>query len=160
MLRQLLLPFAGYLLLWALLTTGSPASWLLGVPAAALAAATGTYLSGSVQRLRPVAAVTRFLPFFLYQSLRGAWDVARRAVSPSLPINPGRFHFPCRLPQGPARVFFTTVVSLQPGTLFVADHGGDLELHTVALEQPWQKELAHMEQRIAAAFGLSLAERP
>lgn len=153
--RRLLVPFAGYALLWALLTDASPASWLIGAPAAALATAAGAYLSRQASHLQPWAALTRFLPFFIFQSLRGAWDVAMRAMTPGLPIQPGRFRYPCRLPPGPARVFFTAVVSLQPGTLFIADHGSELELHTVALDQPWQRELGHMEHRIALAFGLA-----
>ena len=157
--RRLLVSFSGYALLWALLTGGSPGSWLIGGPAAALATAAGAYLSRNASNFQPWAALTRFLPFFIYQSLRGAWDVARRAVSPNLPIQPGRFRYPCHLPPGPARVFFTAVVSLQPGTLFVADHGTELELHTVALDQPWQRELGHMEHRVTLAFGLAEGSR-
>jgi multicomponent Na+:H+ antiporter subunit E len=157
--RRLLVPFGGYALLWALLTGGESRSWLVGLPAAALAAWTSTRLAGDARTPVPLPRAAAFLPFFLDQSLRGAWDVARRALDPRLPVDPGRIRYACRLPAGAPRVLFANVVSLLPGTLFLADHGDAMELHTVDHRRPWDRELGRLEARVAAVFGLPAGER-
>lgn len=142
-------------LLWALLTDGASGSWLLGAPVTVLAAWAGAGLAPApVRTLRPLAALA-FVPFFLTHSLRGAWDVARRALHPRLPIDPGRITYACRLPAGTARTFFAICVSLLPGTLFVADRHGVVEVHAIDRGLPLAAELAALEARVAALFGVA-----
>lgn len=154
MARVFAIQFAVYLLLWLLLAGSSAGAWVVGLPSAALAAWTGTAMAPSRSwSLRPLAAAA-FVPFFLLHSGRGAWDVARRAMSPSLAVHPGRIRYPCRLPAGLPRTFFANVISLLPGTLFVADRNGVVELHAVDLEMPVAAEAARLEARVAAMFGV------
>jgi multicomponent Na+:H+ antiporter subunit E len=143
-------------LLWVLLTGAPPASWVVGAPAVAAAVLAGRLLHPAgvprVPRARLLAALA-FLPYFLWQSLRGGWDVARRALRPSLPLAPGRTTYDCRLPPGPARTFLANVASLLPGTLYLGDAAGAMELHVVDRSQPVQAELADLEERVARIFG-------
>ncbi|HKJ71866.1 MAG TPA: Na+/H+ antiporter subunit E [Gammaproteobacteria bacterium] len=146
-------------LLWALLTGGATGAWLVGAPVTVLAAWAGASLAPDTGRSpRPLAALA-FVPFFLGHSLRGAWDVARRAVHPRLPIDPGRITYPCRLPEGTARTFFANCVSLLPGTLFVADRDGVVDLHAIDRGLPLEADLAVLERRVAALFGVSRERR-
>ena len=143
-----------HLALWILLTGGPAASWLVGAPVAVLAAWAGAAMAPAVRwPLRPLA-VAAFLPFFLWHSLRGAWDVGRRALQPSLPVAPGRLRYACALPAGAPRTLFANAVSLLPGTLFLADRDGTMELHAVDRELPLDRDLALLERRVAALFGI------
>jgi multicomponent Na+:H+ antiporter subunit E len=140
-------------LLWALLTGASPASWIVGGPTVAVAVLAGYRLRPVVaSRIRTLGALA-FLPYFVFHSVRGGWDVARRALHPSLPLAPGRVTYACSLPAGPARTFFLNVASLLPGTLSLGDEAGIMELHVVDRSLPVSEELAHLEERVARVFG-------
>ncbi|KPV41092.1 hypothetical protein AN478_04045 [Thiohalorhabdus denitrificans] len=155
MVRSLLLA-ATLALLWALLTGGSAASWALGLPFIAAAVGLAARLqAGPAFALRPLAAAA-FLPVFLLLSLRGGWDVAMRAFRPALPLAPGRITYPCRLPAGPPRLLFGNVLSLLPGTLFLADRAGDLDIHVLDRTAPLTRNLASLETWIARLFGIAL----
>lgn len=148
-----------HLVLWVLLTGGPAASWVVGAPVAVLAAWAGAAMAPERSwRLRPLGAIV-FLAFFLRHSLRGAWDVGRRALLPSLPVAPGRLQYACGLPSGTPRTVFANAVSLLPGTLFVADRDGTIELHAVDSGLPVERELAMLEARVAALFGIPTEAR-
>ena len=145
-----------FAVLWAVLTGGSPLSWVVGVPVAAGAAALAVWLGpGSGRAVRPVAAAV-FAGFFLVESLRGGWDIARRAVHPALPIDPGQLTYRLRLPPGTPRVLFANTVSLLPGTLSLEIGEEVLHVHAVDQRMPIRASLARLEERIAALYGLSL----
>ena len=61
-----------------------------------------------------------FAGFFLRESVRGGWDVARRAISPGLALSPAIVCYSFHLPPGPSRLFFCSAISLLPGTAVVA----------------------------------------
>jgi len=142
------------LLLWVLLTGGPAASWVVGAPAVLAAVFLAQRLRPSgPARLRPLPALA-FLPYFAGQSLRGGWDVARRALHPALPIAPAQITYPCRLPVGTARRFFVNAISLLPGTLYLDEDADGLRLHVVDRDQPVMAELGALEARVARLFGL------
>jgi len=67
-----------FALLWWMLTEGAADSWLVGAPVVVLAAlASGVLLPGTSWSL---PGLLRFIPFFLWHSLRGGVDVAGRAL--------------------------------------------------------------------------------
>lgn len=93
--------------------------WAVG----ALAAMAGARLS---LRLLPPASralrpwpLLRFMLRYLGQSLVGGADVARRALDPRLPVDPGLLRQPTALPGGMSRALFSAVTSQVPGTLAV-----------------------------------------
>lgn len=102
-------------------------------------------------RLR-LSALPGFVLYFLWASVSGGVDVARRALSPALPIQPGFLVYASRLPRGAALTFFMAVISLLPGTLSVRQEGRLLRVHVLDNRQPIQDSLAHLEGRVDRLF--------
>ena len=146
---------------WWALTEGDTAALVFGVPVV-LCAVAGSIAVGPSRapRWRPLG-LARFALHFLVESLRGGLDVARRALSPRMPLAPAVVHYRTRLPAGTARDLFAGAISLMPGTLSMRAGEAELELHVlVDRGAAGQRELARLEQRVAGALGLRLAEAP
>ncbi len=141
-------------LLWWILTDGAADSWSVGVPVVVLATLASIWL------LPPspwsLAGIVRFIPFFLWRSLRGGLDVARCALHPQLPISPELFDYRFRLPPGLPRLFMVNTVSLLPGTLSSALGENCLHVHVLGKREALLPELEKVEQNVAAIFGISL----
>ena len=143
-----------FALLWWVLTEGAPNSWLVGVPVVLLAVLASEALLPGVSWSLPGAV--RFVPFFLWHSLHGGVDVARRALHPRLPISPELFDYRWRLPPGLPRVFMANTVSLLPGTLSAELDEEYLRVHVLDQTGNFVSGLAVVEARVARLFGLSL----
>jgi multicomponent Na+:H+ antiporter subunit E len=93
--------------------------WLVGASAAFSAALV------SLRLLQPAAAGLRLRPLlhfllrFLRQSLMAGLDVARRALDPRLPLDPGMLRQPTALHGATSRTLFAALTSQVPGTLAV-----------------------------------------
>lgn len=140
--------------LWWVLTGGVAASWVLGAPAVLLAA----WLSRSLwaDPALSLRGVARFVPYFAYQSLVGATDVARRALQPKMPLYPGLVRHRLRLPPGVARVSLANVVSMLAGTLSADIEGDELVIHALDARSDLHAMVDDLEPRIAAVFNLPL----
>lgn len=148
-----------YLLLWWVLTGGDRHSWIIGGLAVGLALRISATISAPQATLRfSAVGLLRFIPYFLVQSVRGGSDVARRAFSPRLPLNPALVHYPLQLPPGGARIFMLNTVSLLPGTLSADLTDNTLTIHL--LDQQRDPQLRQLEQQVAGLFGISLGRRP
>ena len=151
--RRQMLATAGLLAcLWWLLSGGAPSSWVIGIPAVLLG---GWWL----QRLRPagssalsISGLLVFVPFFIWQSLRGGLDVARRTLVPRMRIHPGLAVYAIRLQHPPARVFFVNCVSLLPGTLAAEITGDELTVHLLDDRADPAGELEHLEHAVSRIF--------
>jgi len=142
--------------LWWVLTEGSSDAWKFGLPVVILASLTTlTLRSGFNWRCRPIGMI-RFLPFFFRQSLSGGIDVARRALSPRMPLAPLLVDYPLRLPKGPARVFLADTVSLLPGTCSVSLEDGCLRIHVLDGSLPVYQALQTVEERVAELFDVEM----
>lgn len=143
---------------WWVMTGGTLGSWLFGVPTILGATiASVVLLPAGGWRLSPVG-LARFVPFFLWQSLVGGWDVALRALRPSRPLSPDLFDYALRLPEGPARVFMTGVMNMVPGTLSVGLEGRRVQIHSLTDAAGVLETLRDLEVRVAALFGLELED--
>ena len=144
--------FAG---LWWLLTGGVWSSWVIGIPTVIVAA------SSSVAILPPInlawIELLRFVPFFLWRSLLGGVDVARRALQPSMPIAPALVYYRLRLPAGFAQVLMLNIVTLLPGTLVADVRDNCATLHVLDANSDWQTGVEAIEERIAYLFGIQSA---
>ncbi len=153
-LRSGLLRAVLFALMWWVLTDGAVDSWQVGAPVVLSATL------ASVVLLPPsscsLTGVVRFVPFFLWRSLCGGVDVARRALHPRLPISPGLFHHRWRLPPGLPRVFMANTVSLLPGTLSAGVDKEYLHIHVLDQTGNFASELPLIEARVAELFGLNL----
>ena len=144
---------------WFVLLGDDPASWIVGGPCVVLCA----WYSAS---LRPVARVRtslsgwlRLLPYFLWSSIEGGWDVARRVLTPALAVSPGFIDYPLRLAPGPARNFFVQFIGLLPGTLGAWLDNDSLRVHVLNLDADHGRSLRDAEQRVAAAFATGIAPK-
>jgi multicomponent Na+:H+ antiporter subunit E len=154
--RTILVRGFGYFLLWMVMAGGQPSNIAPGIGAAVLATWVSLVLlppDPSLAQVRPLA-ILRLAVRFIWTSVVAGLDIARRAFSPSLPLNPGYLDYPVGLPPGTARNLFTAVTSLMPGTLPAgSDESGRLIYHCLDVEQPVLEELGQEEARLAAALG-------
>lgn len=144
--------------LWWVLTYQQPGSWAIGVPAVGLAAAVAGVLAPA-QRLRvsPVGVV-RFGIYFAIETLRGAVDVAWRALHPVMPLSPGFRDVELDLPEGPARIVFANAVTLLPGTLSVELRDDRLTVHTLDDTADLTGDLSRLQERVRGMFRRDVAE--
>lgn len=113
----------------------------------------------SKYRIR-LRALPRFAVWFLWQSLRAGWDVARRTLHPALPLKPGMLQVRNALPAGAPTWWLMLVLSLLPGTLSVRLVANALELHCLDTTGEVATEVAHAQAQLARLFGLQIAPAP
>ncbi|ABV36001.1 cation antiporter [Shewanella sediminis HAW-EB3] len=147
---------AAFTFMWWMLTAGSVNSWLVGAPVVLVATLISMVLVPPFSC--SVVGSVRFVPFFIWHSLRGGADVAWRAFHPQMPIAPGLVDFPLRLPPGMCRVFMVNTVSLLPGTLSVELGANCLKVHVLDIRKNVLSELATLEQIVAKMFKISLQD--
>jgi multicomponent Na+:H+ antiporter subunit E len=144
----------GFFVLWIVLSDGAPGDFMPGIAAALVAAAI------SLRLLPPTGFRMRVLPLaelgvrFLGQSVTAGVDVARCALDPRLPINPGLLRYPVGLPRSAARNTFTMLASLLPGTVPIGpDERDQLLIHCLDLRQPVAKQFAAEEALLLRVIG-------
>ena len=145
-------------LLWAALNPGDPKSWLVGIPVVVFATVVSLRLQSPVPRRFSLPGALRFAVFFIHQSFRGGWDVAKRALSPAMPLNPALLTYRLRLRDEPAQVLLVNVISLLPGTVSAGLENGVVTLHALDGGPATLAETKALEDRIAALFSLELKE--
>ena len=143
---------AWFLCLWLVLAGADP--WDLPAAAGAVVAATWTslrLLEPRASRRSPRAIAQLALRFFLESVVAGV-DVARRALDPRLPLQPGLVVYPIGLPPGVARNMFATLTSLLPGTVPAGEENGRLVYHCLDVGQPVLAQLAEEEALLTRAL--------
>jgi multicomponent Na+:H+ antiporter subunit E len=144
----------GLLGFWLLLTGANTADLPAGIPAVGAATWASLRLLPPGARRARVVALAGIALRIARQSLAAGVDVARRALSPRLPLRPGFVSHPLRFPPGPARDAFCTLTSLLPGSVpSGTDANGALWVHCLDLDQPVAAQLAADEARLARALG-------
>lgn len=145
-----------FALLWWILTEGEMDSWPVGVPVVLFATLVSMVLMPPL--FWSLTGIARFVPFFLWHSLRGGADVAWLAFHPRLPIAPEMIEYPLQLSPGLPRVIMINTVSLLPGTLS-AELGKDcLNIHVLATGNDVLSDLVTLEQVVARMFSTPSAE--
>jgi multicomponent Na+:H+ antiporter subunit E len=144
----------GFYAFWVIIAGTNPVDLAVGVLVAFVVAwASWTLLPTGTRQVR-IVALARLVPRFLYQSVTAGVDVAWRALSPRLPLQPGFIHYQPRLPPGPARSAFCTVTSLLPGTLpSGTDNDGRLVVHCLDRTNAVAEQLATEEALLIKALG-------
>jgi len=143
-----------FALIWWALSGGVLNSWLIGMPVVMLATWVSVVLQPSYTW--SLIGFVRFIPFFLWHSLHGGVDVARRALHPRLPISPEIYEHLWQLPPGLPRVFMANTVSLLPGTLSAELGEERLCVHILDKTGGFAAELSTIEAHVASVFGLKL----
>jgi multicomponent Na+:H+ antiporter subunit E len=146
--------FGAYLALWTILIEFSVTNFAVGL----LAAAWATWISVSLlpvcnRQFSPIGLV-RFAVRLPWQALVAGADVARRALDPRMPLQPGLITYATRVESGPGRDAFRALMSLQPGTLPVSVGESDAMLiHCLDTSQPVAAQLAAEEALFAQIAG-------
>jgi len=138
--------------LWLLLSGGQ--GWAFGLALALAASVLSLWLGLPFPRWR-LLHLPPFLAFFLYEMLLGAWDVARRALHPAMPLEPAWVTHRFESADPRVRLVLCGMVGLMPGTLCSHIDGDTLHLHVLDQAQAWQLPVEKMETHLSRLYGPS-----
>lgn len=153
--RAYIVVFLSTFLLWVLLT-GSMAIEELGaglLVASVVSAVSTPHLSVfNGLKIHPAALLhlIHYLVYFFIALVRANLDMARRILSPSLPINPGIVEVETSLESPLGRMLLANSITLTPGTLTVDLKEDRLLIHWINV--PEGIDVAAATRRIAAGF--------
>lgn len=140
-----------FAVLWGILTEGAGGPRLAAVLIPLAVGATFVLVPPRGPRVRPLE-VLRFVPFFLWISLRGGIDVARRALAPRMRLAPALVDYSLRVTSERERVLLAYFLSLVPGTVSVDLEADRLRLHVLDAALPIAHTVRRIERRVAALF--------
>lgn len=72
-----------------------------------------------------------YLPVFLWEMIKANLDVAKRVLSPSLPINPGIVAIKTNIGSDTGKMFLANSITLTPGTLTLDIDNDNLYIHWI-----------------------------
>ncbi|MFK5883248.1 MAG: Na+/H+ antiporter subunit E [Candidatus Izemoplasma sp.] len=81
--------------------------------------------------IRLLVFIFAYVPVFIYQLVLSNLDVARRVLSPRIPLNPGFVKIHTDLKGDFAKLALANSITLTPGTLSIDIKGSDIYVHTV-----------------------------
>ncbi len=147
-LARALYPALAFVLIWWLLARGGP----LWASAGAVGVAAALAVRSRTAPRRTVALrwwrLPRFFAWFVVQSVRGGWDVARRAASRDMGLAPGLIEVDLGERAEGAQVLIALVASLLPGTLAVRLGGHSLRLHALDTRLPIEADVRRLAQEV------------
>jgi len=92
------------------------------------------YVNFKIDLLLPIKLVKFvfiYLPVFIWKLILANFDVARRVLSPKIPLNPGIVRVKTNLKGDFGKLALANSITLTPGTLSIDIEGDDLYVHTV-----------------------------
>ncbi|HCC32535.1 MAG TPA: protein MnhE [Clostridiales bacterium] len=113
---------------------------------------------GRDEPLGGIRMLIRFVPYvgwLIYQIIIANIDVARRAISPRMPIYPGIIKVTSRFGGDLALTALANSITLTPGTMTVDVVGRDLYIHCLAIEdeQKLMEVERNFEDHVERLFG-------
>lgn len=142
--------FAG---VWLILTAGDLSALVPGLVVATGATSIARRLARDGEQPLRLLPIVRLFPGFLWRSLLGGIDVARRAFQPRMPLAPGWIRHRTALPEGAARVALGSQLSLMPGTLAAGSEGDEMLIHCLDTREDARAAIAAEERRLRSAAG-------
>ena len=102
--------------------------------------------------IRIVVFIFVYLPVFIWQLVLANLDVARRVLSPKIPLNPGIVKLDTELQGDFAKLTLANSITLTPGTLSIDVEEDSLYVHTVDVKgktkEENKKEISSLFERI------------
>lgn len=144
--------FLLFALAWLVLSRADPAGLVFGGLAAAAATWASVVLLPPGGRGLNLVALVRMMPGFAVRSLRGGFDVARRALHPRMPLDAGWIGYRTRLSAGLPRVSFGSETSMLPGSLVAGSREDLLYVHCLDRGRQVRRSLRAEELRIAGVW--------
>ena len=90
-----------------------------------------------------------YIPVFLWEMIKANFDVARRVVTPSLPIAPGIVKIRTKLKSSTGKLILANSITLTPGTLTIDIVNDYLYIHWIEVKD---KDIEKSTKDIAAKF--------
>lgn len=118
----------------------------------ALAAILSKYVNYTVDVKLPIRLlifVFVYVPVFVWQLILANLDVARRVLSPKIPLNPGFVKVETDLEGDFAKLTLANSITLTPGTLSIDVDDNEIYIHTVNVKGETKEELRN---NISALF--------
>jgi multicomponent Na+:H+ antiporter subunit E len=141
-----------FMILWlVLMPSASPTDLAFGLLVTIAATSASLHLLPRTAGRVRFSALFAFIPHFLWQSVVAGLDVARRAMSPRMPLQPGFTLCPVGFPRGVARNEFAAITSLLPGTVPAGEEENAIVYHCLDITQPVSKQVALEERRLGGA---------
>ncbi len=152
--RWLVAASIAYLIWLGLVNLSDAGEWVAGLFVAALAASLGYPHLAILDGLRFTPAfpwhVLRYLLVFFRALIEANIDVARRVISPSLPIRPGVVEARTTLTSPLGKLLLANSITLTPGTLSVDVEGEVIRVHWIDITPG--ADMEHATQLIVGRF--------
>lgn len=145
------------LVLWWVLAEGNTDTLWFGVVTAIAATFISLYAWPRKQIRWRLVPLLQFFPWFLWRSLVGGIDVARRAFAPRLRIQPKVQQYELLLKSEPAQAFLAWTITLSPGTASVNLENNRLDVHLLDPSLLPESRFRSVEARVGALFNESLS---
>lgn len=94
-----------------------------------------------------------YAPWLIKEIIVANIDVARRVLSPSLPINPKVFFVKTQQKTDVGRVIFANSITLTPGTVSIDVQGNSIEVHALTGGMADEDQTDEMNRRVARIEG-------
>ena len=114
----------------------------------------------SEMKFTPKALLYLIMYFFVFlgELVKSNFDIARRVVSPSLPINPGIVEVETKLKSKIGRIVLTNSITLTPGTLTIDIKDDKVFVHRVevideTIERNTKEVVAKFEKYLEVIYG-------
>ncbi|ASF49091.1 sodium:proton antiporter [Methylophaga nitratireducenticrescens] len=139
-----------YSLLWIVLTESSGIAF--GSFVILAATCISLYLAVPTPTLK-MRYMPPFVVFFLKEMTMGGWDVARRALSPSLPITPHWVVYSLHDCPENIKLILSALIGLMPGTLASHYKNQQLHIHVLDSTQDWHTVVSDLEKHLTQLMG-------
>ncbi|MFA9459305.1 Na+/H+ antiporter subunit E [Thiohalorhabdus methylotrophus] len=103
------------------------------------------------QRMAVGPALITYWAWLAWQVILSNIDVARRVLSPSLPISPCIVRVRASQKTDLGRVIFANSITLTPGTVSIDLQGDEVEVHALSREAAEDLQSGAMDRRASAA---------
>ena len=150
--RTLVFRATAFTVLWWALLGHQTESWIVGLPTIMAATLTSLALARSGHLTFSLAGALLVTPKLVYRALAGGVDVAKRVLTPSLPISPSLVRLEMTLESSFGRWCYAHCVSLLPGTLAVDIDGREVIVHILADETQAMADLAQLHRDLTRVF--------
>ncbi len=158
--REAFLLWLGLFLVWVLITWSVQVQELatgLAVTVVLTLLMRSIYplLSGIRPGIKPLFFVVAYVFIFIWQLILANIDVAKRVLSPRLPISPGIVKVKTKLKSPLAKMMLTSSITLTPGTLSLDVQGEDIFIHWIDVKG---KDVETATNAIVSVFENGLKE--
>ncbi len=158
--REAFLLWLGLFLVWVLITWSAQAQELLTGAAITLVLtlllrSVYPLLSGIQPGIKPFFFMVVYVFIFIWQLILANIDVAKRVLSPRMPISPGIVKVKTKLKSPLAKMMLTSSITLTPGTLSLDVQGDEIFIHWIDVKG---KDVATATDAIVSVFEKGLKE--